>query len=72
MIPSSSRFDQTTMMALLEHDPLVTHYHVFFASLDWSIVAAWEARRSPRRRPAHPESDPDLVIWLNVRQNQPQ
>lgn len=56
MIPSSCVFDQSTLTALLEHDPVVAEYRVFFASLDWSVLEAWQARRSSRGRPAHPES----------------
>ncbi|HET9922296.1 MAG TPA: hypothetical protein VFQ30_20865 [Ktedonobacteraceae bacterium] len=56
MIPSSHLFDQSTLAALLAHDPVVAEYRVFFASLDWSVVEAWQARRSSRGRPAHPES----------------
>jgi hypothetical protein len=44
------------MTALLAHDPLVAQYRLLFASLDWSVAAAWQARRSGRGRPAHPES----------------
>jgi len=56
MIPSSHVFDQSTMTALLSYDPVVQVYRAFFARLDWSIVARWEAERSSRGRPAHPES----------------
>jgi hypothetical protein len=47
MIPSSDRFDQPTMAALLEVDPLVADYRTFFACFDWSIVDEWQAHRSP-------------------------
>jgi hypothetical protein len=47
MIPSSHLFDQPTMTALLEHDPLVADYRAFFASLDWSVVERWQTQRSP-------------------------
>jgi len=56
MIPSSQVFDQFVIAALLEHDPLVQEYRAFFALLDWSLVAQWQASRSSRGRPAHPES----------------
>jgi hypothetical protein len=55
MIPASACFDQSTMTALLAHDPLIQDYRAFFALLDWSVVERWEAERSPRGRPAHPE-----------------
>ena len=55
MIPASLVFDQPTLAALLEHDPLIADYRAFFASLDWSLVDQWQARRSPRGRPPHPE-----------------
>jgi hypothetical protein len=47
MIPSSHLFDQSTLAALLEHDPLVADYRTFFASLDWSVVERWQTQRSP-------------------------
>ena len=43
MIPTSERFDQSTMTALLELDPLVQDYRAFFALLDWSPVEQWQA-----------------------------
>ena len=56
MIPASGLFDQSTIAALLAHDPLVVEYRAFFSCFDWSVVEAWEAQRSSRGRPAHPES----------------
>ena len=44
------------MAALLTHDPVVEHYRAFFALFDWSLVDDFQAQRSPRGRPAHPES----------------
>ncbi len=46
MIPASSLFDQPTMAALLDHDPLVQDYRAFFSLLDWSVVEQWQAQRS--------------------------
>lgn len=46
MIPTSTRFDQSTMHALLEADPLVADYRAFFALLDWSVVERWQAQQS--------------------------
>src|SRR5260370_4342109 len=56
MIPSSDLFDQSVMTALLEHDPVVEQYRAFFSLFDWSVVDDWQAQRSARGRPAHPES----------------
>ena len=56
MIPASSLFDQSTLTALLDHDPLVLEYRALFALLDWTAVAQWEQRRSGPGRPAHPET----------------
>lgn len=56
MIPSSDLFDQSIIATLLDHDPLIQDYRCFFARLDWSVVQEWEAARSSRGRPAHPES----------------
>ena len=46
MIPSSHLFNQPTMTALLDVDPLVTDYRAFFGLFDWSVVARWQAQRS--------------------------
>lgn len=56
MIPASRHFDQSTVAALLELDPVVQEYRTFFSFLDWSVVGRWEAARSSRGRPGHPES----------------
>lgn len=48
MIPASTLFDQSTMTALLNHDPMVCGYRAFFALLDWSTVE--------QRQTARPES----------------
>jgi hypothetical protein len=56
MIPPSAVFDQSTMMNLLDHDPVVCDYRAFFSLFDWSLVDRWQERRSPRGRPPHPES----------------
>lgn len=47
MIPSSAVFDQSTLAALLDHDPLVAEYRAFFALLEWSVVERWQRDRSP-------------------------
>jgi len=46
MIPSSAVFDQSTLTALLEYDPIVQDYRAFFSLLDWSTVEQWQAQRS--------------------------
>ena len=56
MIPNSVLFDQSTIAALLDHDPMVADYRAFFALLDWSLVEHWQTQRSSRGRPAHPIS----------------
>ena len=56
MIPTSALFDQSVITALLAHDPVVCDYCALFPMLDWSMVDQWQAARSPRRRPAHPQS----------------
>jgi hypothetical protein len=52
MIPTSHLFDQSTMTALLDHDPVVADYRTFFSFLDWSVVDQWKAQKSRRGRPA--------------------
>jgi hypothetical protein len=56
MIPASCLFDRSTIAALLDHDPLVQEYRMFFASLNWSVVEQWQALRSARGAPSHPIS----------------
>ena len=56
MIPSSDLFDHSVMTALLEHDPGVEQDRAFFSFFDWSLVDDFQAQRSARGRPAHPES----------------
>ncbi len=46
MIPSAFVFDQSTITALIEHDPVVQEYRAFFSLLDWSTVEQWQERRS--------------------------
>lgn len=68
MIPASHVFDQSTISALLAHDPLVTDYRAFFSALDWSIVERWEARQSPRGRPSHPEAAYLKAFLIRIRE----
>ena len=56
MIPTSRMFDQSVLQQMLDIDPVVQDYRSFFADLDWSLVEHWQATRSSRGRPAHPES----------------
>src|SRR5712691_2544030 len=68
MIPTSTLFDQSTMTALLEHDPLVQDYRAFVALLDWSAVEQWQAQHSARGRPAHPQSAYLKAFLLRIRE----
>ena len=68
MIPASHLFDQSTMAALLEHDPVVADYRAFFALLDWSLVEQWQAQRSARGRPSHPESAYLKAFLVRIRE----
>src|SRR5438046_1608458 len=68
MIPSSEVFDQSTLASLLEHDPLIADYRAFFALLDWAVVDDWQAHRSCRGRPAHPESAYLKAFLLRIRE----
>jgi hypothetical protein len=68
MIPTSPCFDQSTMTALLDLDPLIADYRTFFALLDWSVVDQWEATRSSRGRPAHPISAYLKVFLIRIRE----
>src|SRR2546430_6565583 len=68
MIPASVLFDQSTIATLLDHDPVVTDARAFFSLLDWSILERWEARQSPRGRPAHPEAAYLKAFLIRIRQ----
>ncbi len=68
MIPSSALFDQSVMQRLLEHDPVVVDYRAFFSLLDWSLVDQWQAERSSRGRPAHPESAYLKAFLIRIRE----
>lgn len=68
MIPASTVFDQSTMAALLDHDPVVADSRAFFSSLDWSIVEQWESQQSQRGRPAHPESTYLKAFLIRIRE----
>jgi hypothetical protein len=56
MIPASTTFDQSTMSAMLDWDPVVAEYRTFFSFFAWSLVEDWQAQRSGPGRPGHPES----------------
>jgi hypothetical protein len=69
MIPVSSVFDQPTLHALLDHDPLVQSYRSFFSLLDWSLVEQWERQQSTHRRPPlHCESSYLKAFLLRIRE----
>jgi hypothetical protein len=71
MIPASRVFDQSTIAALLEHDPVVQDSRAFFALFDWSLVEDWQAHQSARGRPAHPESAYLKAFLLRIREGLP-
>src|SRR3989442_10969466 len=68
MIPSSLVFDQSTLARMLEHDPVVQDYQAFFTLLDWPLVEQWQAQRSKRGRPAHPESAYLKAFLIRIRE----
>lgn len=68
MIPASTFFDQSTMAAMLDHDPLNLDYRAFFALLEWSAVSQWETARSARGRPAHPEAAYLKAFLIRIRE----
>ena len=53
---------------MLDVDPVVLDYRSFFADLDWSLVQHWQAARSPRGRPAHPESAYLKAFLVRIRE----
>jgi hypothetical protein len=68
MIPSSALFDQSVMQQLLDVDPVVQDYRTFFSLLDWPLVDQWQAQRSARGRPAHPESAYLKAFLVRIRE----
>jgi hypothetical protein len=68
MIPSSTIFDQSTLAALLDHDPLIQEDRAFFALFDWALVERWQAARSSRGRPPHPESAYLKAFLLRIKE----
>ncbi len=68
MIPTSAVFNQSTLAALLSHDPLIAEYRAFFALFDCSIVEQWQAQRSSRGRPPHLESAYLKAFLIRIRE----
>jgi hypothetical protein len=68
MIPSSVVFDKSVMTNLLNNDPVVQDYRAFFSLINWSVVNLWSAQRSPRGRPAHPESAYIKAFLVRIRE----
>jgi hypothetical protein len=68
MVPSSCLFDQSVLQQWLDVDPVVQDYRTFFAELDWSLVEQWQAQRSARGRPAHPESAYLKAFLVRIRE----
>jgi hypothetical protein len=69
MIPASLVFDQSVLLALLDHDPVVQDYRAFFSLIDWSLVEHWERRQSTHRRPPlHPEQAYLKAFLLRIRE----
>jgi hypothetical protein len=56
MIPSSDLFDQSVVTQLLDHVPSSKTIVHFSLCLIGAAVEQWQAQRSSRGRPAHPES----------------
>ena len=56
MIPSSDLFDQSTLHQLLDLDPVVAGLPLLFRRSRLVACPQWQAQRSSRGRPAHPES----------------
>ena len=68
MVPSSTLFDQSVLQQLLDVDPVVLDYRTFFDGLDWSLVDQWQAERSTRGRPPHPESAYLKAFLVRIRE----
>jgi hypothetical protein len=68
MVPSSRIFDQSVLQQLLDVDRVVQDYRTFFADLNWSLVAQWQAARSTRGRPAHRESAYLKAFLVRIRE----
>jgi hypothetical protein len=68
MIPESSLFDQSTIMNIIDSDEVVQDYRDFFSLFDWSLVEQWEAQKSSRGRPAHPEAAYVKAFLIRIRE----
>lgn len=69
IIPSSQIFDQSTLTALLEYDPVVQDYRTFFSLLDWSVVEHWQAQQSAYRGThGHPISAYLKAFLIRIRE----
>src|SRR5260370_26144551 len=68
MIPSSDLFDQSMIRAIIDPDPRIAEFRALFSLFDCAVVDDWQAQRSARGRPAHPESA-DLKAFL-IRQKE--
>jgi hypothetical protein len=68
MIPTSHLFDQSTMTALLENDPVVADYRSFFSFLDWSVVEQWKTQQSRRGRPAQDIASYIKAFLIRIRE----
>ena len=67
LLPAAHRFDQSLIAAPLDADALVTDSGAFFSCCDWSVVKRWQAARSSRGRPAHPESASLKAYLIRIR-----
>jgi hypothetical protein len=68
MIPASRVFDQSTIAAMLDHDPILLDARAFFSAFDWTIVERWEAQQSSRGRPSHPQATYLKAFLIRIRQ----
>ncbi len=69
MIPASTHFDQSTLVTLLQLDPLVSEYRAFFALLDWSLVHRFDHHKHcSRGRPSHPLAAYLKAFLLRIRE----
>ena len=55
-------------MHIIDNNEVVKDYRAFFSLIDWSFVEQWEAQRSSRGRPAHPESAYLKAFLIRIRE----
>jgi hypothetical protein len=71
MIPTSNRFDQSTLASMFECNALVQRYRRLFALMDWSLVPERTADRAWPGPCPHPESAYVKALLIKIVEKKP-